>query len=84
MSSTLLVPPGLEHVLSIDPEIMHGDLCFTGTRVPLTVLLDNLEEGMGVEEFLTHYPSVARASVEAVISWQAEAIRQAAGLKLAS
>lgn len=84
MSSTLLVPFGLEHVLSIDPEIMHGDLCFTGTRVPLTVLLDNLAEGMGVEEFLTHYPSVARVSVEAVISWQAEAIRQAAGLKLAS
>lgn len=71
MSTTLLVPIGLEQVLSIEPEIMHGDLCFTGTRVPLTVLLDNLAEGMGVEEFLTHYPTVAKASVDAVITWQA-------------
>lgn len=80
IQSQLLVPSGLEEVLSIDPEIMHGDLCFTGTRVPLTVLLDNLADGMGVDEFLTHYPTISRPSVEAVVLWQAKAIREAAGL----
>ena len=40
----MIVPRGLEHVLKIDPQIMHGALCFAGTRVPLTVFLDNLKE----------------------------------------
>lgn len=74
------VPPGLESVLSIDPEVMHGDLCFRGTRVPLTVLLDNLAEGMGIDEFLDNYPSVERLQVESIIHWQNDEIRRAAGI----
>lgn len=43
----MTVPAGLEHVLRIDPEIMHGKLCFAGTRVPITIFLDNAADGMG-------------------------------------
>jgi uncharacterized protein (DUF433 family) len=78
------VPQGLEGVLSIDPEIMHGDLCFAGTRVPLTVFLDNEEAGVSVEEFSQNYPSVKLAHIQAVIEWKNAAIRQAAGLQRAS
>ena len=80
----MTVPIGLEGVLSFDPEIMYGDLCFTGTRVPLTVLLDNLTEGMGIDEFVHHYPTLPRASVEAVLEWKHNKIRQAAGMLFAS
>lgn len=45
------VPTRLENVLSVDPEIMHGDLCFIGTRVPVTVLLENLKEVIGLDDF---------------------------------
>ena len=63
-----VVPAGLENVLSIDPEVMHGDLCFVGARVPLTVLLDNLDEGMGVDEFVEEYPSVSKSQVLKIVS----------------
>jgi uncharacterized protein (DUF433 family) len=64
----MVVPVGLEKVLRIDPEIMHGDLCFIGTRVPLTVLLDNLDEGMSVDEFVEEYPSVSMAQALEVVA----------------
>ncbi len=75
------VPAGLEHILQIDPEIMHGELCFKGSRVPLTVFLDMIAMGETVEEFLTQYPSVQRQSAEAILRWQDGALRDAAGLK---
>ena len=78
------VPLGLEDVLSIDPEIMHGDICFVGTRVPLTVLLDNLSEGMGIDDFGKYYPSVKRSHVEAILLWERNKILEAVGLKKVS
>jgi uncharacterized protein (DUF433 family) len=78
----MTIPKGLEDVLSVDPEVMHGSLCFVGTRVPLTVLLDNLAEGMGIDEFTEEYPSVSREQALAVIAWQQNETRHAAGLEL--
>jgi uncharacterized protein (DUF433 family) len=78
----MTVPKGLENVLSIDPEIMHGALCFAGTRVPLTVFLDNIKEGVGLQDFLENYPSITREQVEAVLEWENIAIREAAGMQL--
>ena len=78
----MTVPAGLEDVLKIDHEIMHGDVCFSGTRIPLTVFLDNLREGMGLDEFLTIYPTIKRDQAQAVLDWEYSAIRQAAGLQL--
>jgi uncharacterized protein (DUF433 family) len=80
----MTVPKGLEGVLKIDPNIMHGALCFSGTRIPLTVFLDNLKEGMGVDEFLSIYPTIKREQADAVLEWENSAIRMAAGLQLAS
>ncbi len=79
----MIIPKGLEHILKIDPEIMHGDLCFASTRILLTVFLDNLQEGMGMEEFLSIYPTVKREHAEAVLEWEGNAIRRAAGLRRA-
>jgi hypothetical protein len=39
-------------VLKIDPEIMHGKLCFSGTRVPVTIFLANLVDGARLARFL--------------------------------
>jgi uncharacterized protein (DUF433 family) len=61
---------------------MHGKVCFTGTRVPVTIFLDNLEDGMGVDEFLTNYPSVSKQQAQSVLRWENRALRQAAGLQL--
>ena len=79
-AEAMKVPKELEVVLSVDPDIMHGDICFVGTRVPLTVLLDNLAEGMGIDEFGKYYPSVKRSQVEAILNWERKSILEAVGM----
>lgn len=45
---------------TIDPEIMSGAPVFTGTRVPVSALLENLEAGVLLDEFLENFPTVTR------------------------
>jgi len=47
-------------VVKIDPEIMGGEPCFAGTRVPVRALLDYIEGGDTLDEFLAQYPTVSR------------------------
>ena len=50
-----------------DPEIMSGALCFTGTRVPVKNLFDYLEGTSSLEEFLEDFPTVTRERAVAVL-----------------
>jgi uncharacterized protein (DUF433 family) len=50
-------------IISSDPEIMGGAPVFTGTRVPVQTLLDYLEAGESIDDFLMGFPSVSRAQV---------------------
>jgi uncharacterized protein (DUF433 family) len=47
-------------VVRIDPEILSGTPCFAGTRVPVRALLDYIEGGDTLDEFLEQYPTVSR------------------------
>jgi hypothetical protein len=47
-------------VVSRDPEVMGGTAVFTGTRVPVQTLLDYLEAGESIDDFLAGFPSVKR------------------------
>ena len=57
----------LNSIIHSDPDIMGGTPVFTGTRVPLQNLIDSLEYGESIEDFLDGFPSVSRAQVLAVI-----------------
>ena len=57
----------LQGVVHSDPEIMGGTPVFVGTRVPLQNLIDYLEGGESIEDFLDGFPSVKRDQVIAVI-----------------
>jgi uncharacterized protein (DUF433 family) len=48
-----------EPIIIVDPEIMNGTLCFRGTRVPFKNLIDYLEGGHPLSEFLRQFPSVS-------------------------
>jgi uncharacterized protein (DUF433 family) len=50
----------MERVIVRDPEIMHGTPCFRGTRVPFRNLIDYLEGGHPLDEFLLDFPGVTR------------------------
>jgi uncharacterized protein (DUF433 family) len=54
-------------VIHSDPEIMGSTPVFVGTRVPLQNLIDYLEGGESVDEFLDAFPTVKRDQVIAVI-----------------
>jgi uncharacterized protein (DUF433 family) len=49
-----------ESVIVSDPEILGGTPCFRGTRVPADSLIDYLEAGDTLDEFLDNFPSVSR------------------------
>ncbi len=57
----------LKGIVHSDPEIMGGTPVFVGTRVPLQNLIDYLEGGESIEDFLDGFPSVKREQVIAVI-----------------
>jgi len=56
-----------QSVIKIDPEIMSGAPCFAGTRVPIQNLIDYLEGGDSIEDFLEGFPSVSREQVIAFL-----------------
>jgi uncharacterized protein (DUF433 family) len=53
----------LAGVVTIDKEIMHGTLCFAQTRVPVQTLIDFLETGETIDDFLAVYPTIPRRHV---------------------
>ena len=53
----------LGSAIAIDREVMHGTPCFTGTRVPVQTLLDFLETGESIDDFLAVYPYIPRQQV---------------------
>ena len=61
---------------TVDPEICHGQACITGTRVMVSVILDNLAAGIPTDEILQSYPSLTREDVQAAISYAAVLTRE--------
>ena len=52
-----------------DPERLGGRVCFSGTRVPVDALFDNLEAGLSLDEFLEEFEGVTREQAVAVLEF---------------
>jgi uncharacterized protein (DUF433 family) len=65
-------------VIHSDPEILGGTPVFVGTRVPLKNLIDYLEGGHPLDEFLDDFPTVTREQVLSVLDEAQEALSQRA------
>jgi len=61
-------------VVHSDPEILGGTPVFVGTRVPLRNLIDYLERGYSLDEFLDAFPSVSRQQAVAALEAAHEAL----------
>ena len=55
--------------ISTDPDIMSGVPVFAGTRVPVSALLENLEAGVSLDEFLENFPTVSREQAVSVLAF---------------
>ena len=62
----------LDGIIHSDPEIMGGTPVFTGTRVPIQNLVDYLEGGESIDQFLAGFPTVKREQIVAFIEAAAE------------
>ena len=78
---SMKVPEELSSLLSINPNIMSGAICFTGTRIPVQILLDNHRASVALDDFLDAYPDLTREQVQAVIDWEDRQARKQLGLE---
>jgi uncharacterized protein (DUF433 family) len=65
-----------QEYIVIDPEICHGRACIRGTRVMVSVILDNIAAGLSAEEILRSYPSLTREAIQAALAYGAELARE--------
>ena len=62
--------------ICVDPRICHGKPCIKGTRIMVSVILDNLAAGMTSEEIVAEYPPLTSEDVQAAIAYAAELARE--------
>ena len=60
----------------VDPHVCHGKACIKGSRIMVSIILDNLAEGISEEEILKSYPSLVSEDIRAAISYAAELTRE--------
>ena len=58
--------------LSVAPGVCHGKACIKGTRIMVSVVLDNLAAGTSPEDILRDYPSLSREAIQAAIAHGAQ------------
>ena len=75
MRQTCEVQAELAPLVTIDPAVCHGQPCISGTRVMVSVVLDNLAAGLTYDEILHEYPSLTRDGIRAAIAHAADLAR---------
>ena len=71
--------PNAKSLITVDPEILGGIPVFRGTRVPVKTLIDYLEAGNRLDDFLDDFPTVSREHALAVLEIAKEALASHAG-----
>ncbi len=64
-----------DHIV-VDPQVCHGKACFRGTRVLVSVVLDNLAGGESAESILASYPALSGESITAAIAYAADLAKE--------
>jgi uncharacterized protein (DUF433 family) len=65
-------------VIERNPYKVSGAWVFSGTRVPVSTLFENLRDGATIEEFLQWFPGVTRVQAEAVLNYELKTLSIAA------
>ncbi len=65
-----------QNYISIDPEIHHGEPCIKGTRIPVSIIIGSIADGMSIDEVLKEYPQISREEIQAVLAYAADLVRQ--------
>jgi uncharacterized protein (DUF433 family) len=63
-------------LISIDPNICHGKPCIKGTRIWVSLIVDNLAAGASEKEIIDSYPSLTGDDIRAALAYAAEMARE--------
>jgi uncharacterized protein (DUF433 family) len=58
----------INEIISVDKDILGGQVIFSGTRVPVETLFDHLESGVSLEEFLDDFPTLSREQAVGILN----------------
>jgi uncharacterized protein (DUF433 family) len=62
--------------ISINPNVRHGKARIRGTRIMVSIILDNLAAGVSKEEIMRSYPSLTTEDIDAALGYAAELARE--------
>jgi uncharacterized protein (DUF433 family) len=62
--------------ISVDPKVCFGKPCIRGTRIWVSLVLDNLADGATQEQILAEYPELNEADILTVLAYAAEMTRE--------
>lgn len=62
--------------ISVDPSVCHGQACIKGTRIMVSVVLDNLAADVSEDEILKSYPALTKEDIHAAVAYAAELARE--------
>lgn len=62
--------------VTVDPQLCHGQACIAGTRIPVSVILDNLAAGLSSAEILENYPALKSEDILAALTYAALLARE--------
>ncbi|NQU26317.1 MAG: DUF433 domain-containing protein [Candidatus Nealsonbacteria bacterium] len=62
--------------ISVDPNVCFGKPCIRGTRIWVSLIVDNLSEGVSEDEIVAAYPSLCREDIRAALAYAAEMTRE--------
>jgi uncharacterized protein (DUF433 family) len=62
--------------ISVDPTVCHGRACIKGTRIMVSVVLDNIAAGVSTNELLKSYPALSADDIQAALEYAAELARE--------
>ena len=70
-----MVAMNWHEVITADPNVVHGQVRFAGTRIPVSVVLDCLASGMTEADILNEYPTLPTQAARAALAYAAELAR---------
>ena len=65
-----------KQLITADAHTLHGAIRFSGTRIPVTVVLDNLADGVTPQELLDQFPGLLPEHIPAALSFAADLARE--------
>ena len=62
--------------ISVDPRVCFGKPCIRGTRIWISLIVDNLASGLSEQELLAEYPQLSHEDIMAALTFAAEMTRE--------